>query len=60
MRIKGVRDDRAVLITCPKCQKKLMVVHEKAAGVIYPYCKLCGVNVSIELPVRSKRLEVRG
>lgn len=46
-------------IFCPSCaaagiKRKLMEVDSKAVGTVYPYCKGCKKNVTIELKGEKK------
>lgn len=53
MDLKGVNDNSAKLIVCPNCGKHLMYVSDNAHGKIYPYCKACRKNVSVNICRRS-------
>ena len=46
-------------IFCPSCaaagiKRKLMEADSKAVGTVYPYCKGCKKNVTIELKGEKK------
>lgn len=49
MRLRGVNDSSARLVICPKCGKQLMYVSKETEGKIYPYCKVCRKNVSVNI-----------
>ena len=47
-------------VFCPTCaaagiKRKLMEVEDTATGRIYPYCKGCKRNITVDLPIKSKK-----
>lgn len=52
--LRGVKDDDAVKIVCPKCKQLLLFVNKTATGRIYPYCKKCHTNFDFNLPLYTK------
>ena len=53
MTLRGVNDDNAVVVRCPKCNKVLLYINRKAKGRIYPFCKKCHSNVTVSMPLES-------
>ncbi|MBR1750432.1 MAG: hypothetical protein IJ740_06035 [Ruminococcus sp.] len=45
MKLKGITDERAIEIRCPRCGKLMMYAAQNARGRLYPYCKGCKMNV---------------
>ena len=53
--LRGVSDDKAIPIKCPKCGQLLLFVNDMAAGRIYPFCKKCHSNCEIILPLNKTK-----